>query len=105
MELESVLRTLHIIATLGIGSATLFIARLTRAKADARELAERFAAHELRLAALEHEVDNLPSSAQLAELAGDMKAVKAELAGVARSLDPLTRSVERMNEYLLHAPR
>ena len=39
---------------------------------------------------------------ELAELAGDMKAIKVEIAGVTKALDPLARAVERMNEYLLN---
>ena len=48
-------------------------------------------------------MDHLPDGKQLADLAGDMKAIKAELAGVARELAPLARSVDRINDYLLNA--
>ncbi|MCY1306800.1 hypothetical protein D9M70_566820 [compost metagenome] len=47
-------------------------------------------------------MDHLPDSQQLAELAGDMKAIKAEISGLARELAPLARSVDRINDYLLN---
>ncbi|EJT5136978.1 DUF2730 domain-containing protein, partial [Pseudomonas aeruginosa] len=46
-----------------------------------------------------------PDSQQLSELAGDMKAMRAELSGLAKALDPLTRSVDRINDYLLSERR
>ncbi|MNR17125.1 hypothetical protein D3C85_1337670 [compost metagenome] len=57
---------------------------------------------------LEQRLNHLPDSEQwtelageLADLAGDMKAIKVEIAAVAKALDPLTRSVDRINDYLL----
>ncbi|HBO2555222.1 TPA: DUF2730 domain-containing protein, partial [Pseudomonas aeruginosa] len=53
----------------------------------------------------EQQMLHLPDSQQLSELAGDMKAMRAELSGLAKALDPLTRSVDRINDYLLSERR
>lgn len=54
-----------------------------------------------RVTTLEEQMRHLPDQALVGELAGDMKAVKAELQGVREALGPLARSVERVNDYLL----
>ncbi|NNJ15467.1 MULTISPECIES: DUF2730 family protein [Pseudomonas] len=50
-----------------------------------------------RIVALEERVRHLPDQAAIAELLGDMKAVRAELAG----MQSISRAVDRINDYLL----
>lgn len=76
------------------------------------QLATRLTGQDNRILMLEQSMKHLPDSEQLtelagelADLAGDMKAIKVELAGVAKALDPLTRSVDRINDYLLNNAR
>lgn len=54
-----------------------------------------------RIVALEEHVRHLPDQAAVTNLLGDMKAVRAELAGVKDALAPLSRSLDRINDYLL----
>ncbi len=56
----------------------------------------------LRVTTLEEQMRHLPDQGLVNELAGDMKAVKAELAGLREAMAPLTRSIERVNDYLLN---
>ncbi|MCY1561739.1 hypothetical protein D9M68_990400 [compost metagenome] len=81
---------------------SLSAARKASSKTEAQLLAQRLTSQDNRILVLEQQVMHLPDSQQMAELAGDMKAVKAELAGVARELAPLARSVDRINDYLLN---
>ncbi|MFL1515275.1 DUF2730 family protein [Pseudomonas prosekii] len=68
-----------------------------RQAASARELLEL----RTRVIALEERVRHLPDQAAVADLLGDMKAVRAELSGVKDALRPLARSLDRINDYLL----
>ncbi|MNJ40419.1 hypothetical protein D3C77_353160 [compost metagenome] len=64
-----------------------------RQAASAQELLEL----RTRIVALEERVRHLPDHAAIAELLGDMKAVRAELAG----MQAISRAVDRINDYLL----
>ena len=95
-----------------MGLYSLLASRRSSSKADAEQLASRLTGQDNRILVLEQSMKHLPDSEQLAELAdelgelaGDMKAIKVELAGVAKALDPLTRSVDRINDYLLNNAR
>ncbi|BBT16241.1 hypothetical protein WP8S17C03_22900 [Metapseudomonas otitidis] len=103
MDFDTLLRGGQFVFTVLVGMFSMGAARKASSKADARALEERLNKQDSRITILEQQIAHLPDSQQLAELAGDMKAIKAELEGVARSLDPLTRSVDRINDYLLNA--
>lgn len=64
-----------------------------RQAASAKELLEL----RTRIIALEATVKNMPDHTAIAELLGDMKAVRAELAG----MQAISRAVDRINDYLL----
>jgi len=64
-----------------------------RQAASAQEMLEL----RTRIVALEERIRHLPDHAAITELLGDMKAVRAELAGV----QAIARSVDRINDYLL----
>lgn len=64
-----------------------------RQAASAKELLEL----RTRIVALEEAIRHVPDQAAIAELLGDMKAVRAELAGMQAS----SRAVDRINDYLL----
>ncbi|WP_416739246.1 DUF2730 domain-containing protein [Pseudomonas sp. NFX71] len=54
-----------------------------------------------RIVALEEHVRHLPDPTAITDLLGDMKAIRAELSGVKDALSPLSRSLDRINDYLL----
>jgi len=54
-----------------------------------------------RIIALEEHIRHLPDHTAITDLLGDMKAMRAELTGVKEALAPLTRSLDRINDYLL----
>ncbi|MDH4869828.1 DUF2730 domain-containing protein [Pseudomonas sp. BN515] len=64
-----------------------------RQAASAKELLEL----RTRIVALEERIRHLPDHTAITELLGDMKAVRAELAG----MQAISRAVDRINDYLL----
>lgn len=64
-----------------------------RQAASSKELLEL----RTRIVALEETIRHVPDQAAIAELLGDMKAVRAELAG----MQAISRAVDRINDYLL----
>lgn len=108
MDLDFALRAGQFVFTAVVGLYSLSAARRSSSKADAEQLANRLSGQDNRILVLEQRMNHLPDSEQLtelagelADLAGDMKAIKVEIAAVAKALDPLTRSVDRINDYLL----
>lgn len=109
MDLDYLLRAGQFVFTVAVGLFSISSARKASSKADAEQLAGRLNGQDNRILVLEQRMNHLPDSEQLtelagelADLAGDMKAIKVEIAGVTKALDPLARAVERMNEYLLN---
>lgn len=79
------------------GAAGIYAWIVNRQSAKAAEVIELT----LRVTTLEEQMRHLPDADLINELSGDMKAVKAELAGIKESLAPLHRSIDRVNDYLL----
>ena len=112
MDMDFALRAGQFVFTAVVGLYSLMASRRSSSKAEAEQLATRLTGQDNRILVLEQRINHLPDSEQLtelagelADLAGDMKAIKVELAGVAKALDPLTRSVDRINDYLLNTSR
>lgn len=103
MDWDLITRGGQFLFTVVIGLYSLAASRRSASIAEAEALAVRLGKQDTRILTLEQQMIHLPDGKQLAELAGDMKAIKAELAGVARELAPLARSVDRINDYLLNA--
>ncbi|WP_275629822.1 DUF2730 family protein [Pseudomonas sp. 273] len=103
MDWDFALRAGQFVFTALVGLYSLAAARRSSSKVEADQLEERLQDQNNRILVLEQCVEHMPDGKQLADLAGDMKAIKVELAGVAKSLDPLIRSVDRINDYLLNA--
>jgi len=103
MEWEAFFKYGQGLATLALGLYSFMASRRSASAAEAKALSDRLNQQDQRLLTLEQQMLHLPDSKQLSDLAGDMKAIKAELAGVARELAPLARSVDRINDYLLNA--
>ncbi|WP_339844329.1 DUF2730 family protein [uncultured Halopseudomonas sp.] len=103
MDIDTVIRFGQFVFTVAVGLFSIIAARKSSSKADAKELASRMNHQDSRILTLEQQLLHMPDSQQMSELAGDMKAIKAELAGVARELAPLARSLDRINDYLLNA--
>ena len=103
MDWDFALRAGQFAFTALVGQYSLAAARRSSSKAEATQLEARLQDQHNRIMVLEQCIEHMPDSQQLAELAGAMKGIKAELAAVAKSLDPLIRSVDRINDYLLNA--
>ncbi|ENY3673353.1 DUF2730 family protein [Pseudomonas aeruginosa] len=105
MDIDMLIRAGQFLFTMAVGLFSIASARRASSKAEAEQLAGRLGQQDARILTLEQQILHLPDGHQLAELAGDMKAIKAELSGLAKALDPLTRSVDRINDYLLSEKR
>lgn len=79
-------------------AAAIYTWYANRQSADAEEVKQLT----LRVNTLEEQMRHLPDQALVNELAGDMKAVKAELTAIKDSIVPLARSMDRINDYLLN---
>ena len=55
-----------------------------------------------RLGKVEERVRNLPDHQAIGLMVGDMKALRAEVAGLKDVISPLARAMDRVNDYLLH---
>ncbi|HEJ6187108.1 TPA: DUF2730 family protein [Pseudomonas aeruginosa] len=109
MDFDYLLRLGQFLFTVVVGLFSFMSARKASSKVEAEQLAQRLNCQDEKILVLQQQMKHLPDSEQLtelagelAELAGDMKAIKVEIAGVTKALDPLARAVERMNEYLLN---
>lgn len=103
MDWDFITRAGQFVFTVVIGLYSLLAARRSASTAEAQALDKRLTNHHTRILTVEQQLLHLPDGKQMSELAGDMKAVKAELAGVARELAPLARALDRINDYLLNA--
>jgi len=103
MDWDLITRGGQFLFTVSIGLYSLAASRRSASIAEAEALAARLSKQDTRILTLEQQMLHLPDGKQLADLAGDMKVIKAELAGVARELVPLVRSVDRINDYLLNS--
>lgn len=103
MDIDMLIRAGQFVFTVAVGLFSISAARNASSKTQADVLATRLSSQDARILTLEQQMLHLPDGKQMADLAGDMKAIKAELAGVARELAPLARSVDRINDYLLNA--
>lgn len=105
MDIDMIIRVGQFIFTVVVGLISLATARRASSKVEADQLKDRLTSQDNRILTLEQQMLHLPDSQQLSELAGDMKAMRAEVSGLAKALDPLTRSVDRINDYLLSERR
>lgn len=105
MDMDFALRAGQFAFTALVGLYSLMAARRSSSKAEAEQLATRLATQDSRILVIEQRIEHLPESEQFHALAGDMKAIKVEIAAVAKALDPLTRSVDRINDFLLSNAR
>lgn len=110
MDFDYLLRAAQFVFTIVVGVFSISSARKASSKAEAEQLTTRLNGQDNRILVLEQQMKHLPTSEQLtelsselAEVAGDMKAIKVEITAVSKGLDPLTRSVDRINDYLLNA--
>lgn len=55
-----------------------------------------------RITKVEERVRNLPDHQAVASMTGDMKALRAEVAGLKDVISPLARAMDRVNDYLLN---
>lgn len=103
MEIETAVRIAQFLFTVVVGMFSFSAARRASSKSEAEALSSRLIGLDTRILTLEQQISHMPDARQIAELSGDMRQIKAELAGLAKALDPLTRSVDRINDYLLNA--
>ncbi|CAM5457734.1 hypothetical protein TMEC54S_03493 [Thauera mechernichensis] len=80
-----------------IGVIGIYSWLIGRQAASAKELLEL----RTRITTLEAEMRAVPSHNQLNELMGRLERLDAKLEGVTDSMQPLARSLDRINDYLL----
>jgi len=83
------------IVTTAIGFYAWLIGRQS---ASAREMLEL----RTRLTTLEAEMRSVPSVDQLHEVAAKLERIDARMDGIAESVQPIARSLDRINDYLLN---
>lgn len=108
MDWDAFFRGLNFVGTLVLGIWTFVLNRRKASQMEAEATRLLLTQLQERILTLEVQMKHMPDDAQLdalvdqiATLAGDMKGLRAEMTGVARELSPLSRSVERINDYLL----
>jgi len=74
-------------------------AKETNARIDGIE--KKTVDHDKWLTRVNEQVKHLPTNAELEELVGDVKALKAGMDGMRDALKGITRQLELINEYLL----
>lgn len=62
---------------------------------------EKIGDHQGWLTRINERLKHLPTSAEMEEIAGDVKGLKAEMTGVKDALKAISRQLELINEYLL----
>ena len=55
-----------------------------------------------RLTKVEERVRNMPDHIVISDMAGDMKALREQVAGLKDVISPLAKAVDRVNDYLLN---
>jgi len=70
-------------------------------RTQTREIETKVAAMDQRLNTLEVHVRHFPTADELAELQGDMKAVKATIEGIDRRMEIVQRQISRVEDFLL----
>ncbi|VFR34655.1 hypothetical protein ANDA3_3753 [plant metagenome] len=97
-DLKTAVNVMQWLVTGGVALYAHVTARAAATAADVTKVSER-------VTALEAQLRHLPDHNLVAGLAGDMKAVKAELQAMQKAMteaiSPLARSVDRINEHLL----
>jgi hypothetical protein len=97
-DIEFSFSAMQWILTSAIGFYSWLIGRQAASNKELLEL-------RTRVTTLEAQVHSVPSKADLAELAGGVKAVRAELHGTRDVLQAMARSVDRINQFLLEQKR
>jgi cell division protein FtsB len=97
MTLHDLNTGLQIVEWLILSVLSLYTWLAKRQAASAHQLLQL----STRIVALEEHVRHLPDQSAIADLLGDMKAIRAELTGVKDALSPLARALDRINDYLL----
>ncbi|PKM31744.1 MAG: DUF2730 domain-containing protein [Gammaproteobacteria bacterium HGW-Gammaproteobacteria-11] len=83
------------ILTAAIGSYAWFVGRQS---ASAKELLEI----RTRLITLESQMKQVPSTQELHVVSSKLERIDERMSGIAESLQPISRSLDRVNAYLLN---
>lgn len=94
-ELKVGIQVLQFICMFGLALYTFISNRRVAKDTEVQEI-------KYRVATIEERVKNIPSHQTIAEMMGDIKAVRAELKGIHGELERLKVDVNRVNDYLLH---
>lgn len=68
-----------------------------RQSASAKELLEL----RVQLTALEVKVNELPTTREMSKMAARLERIDSRIDGIAESIQPVSRSLERINDYLM----
>ena len=107
---------LQFILTLAIGVYVWVVNRHrvthTRIAGLEDHVADKFADHEKRLITVEKDIEHLPDNDDVsilrqrtAAIEGDIKGVRQEIHGIRELMEPMSRSMDRMNDYLLRVDK
>jgi len=94
-ELKVGIQVLQFICMFGLALYTFISNRRVAKDAEVQEVKHR-------VTVIEERVKNIPTHQTIAEMMGDIKAVRAELKGIHSELERLKVDVNRVNDYLLH---
>lgn len=95
IDLRSALMIGNMLVTLGIA---VYSWSAQRRAANAAEVADL----SRRLVVTEERIGHMPNSGLVNALHSDMRAVQARLDGIQQALQPLSASLDRINNYLLN---
>lgn len=95
IDLRSILMGINMLVTLGIALYSWSAQRRAANAAEVDDIARRLTITEERLA-------HMPNSSLVNALHSDMRAVQARLDGIQQALQPLSASLDRINNYLLN---
>lgn len=94
-ELKVGIQVLQFICMFGLALYTFVTNRRVAKDTELQEVKHR-------VTVIEERVKNIPNHQTIAEMMGDIKAVRAELKGIHGELERLKVDVNRVNDYLLH---
>lgn len=94
-ELKVGIQVLQFVCMFGLALYTFISNRRVAKDTELQEVKHR-------VTVVEERVKNIPNHQTIAEMMGDIKAVRAELKGIHGELERLNIDVDRVNNYLLN---
>lgn len=106
MDVKAWLMLVQLLVMVGVGLYSWITSRQAASDKDLSEFKRAAAAAESdlreRLATLEAELRAVPTAQVVHELSAALRGLEASLQGFGSRVDSMQKSVERVNDYLLH---